>query len=87
MIVGRLARSAAPAGTADETGNGRLDLARAAGDTGTGEISRPASWGPRTAGPSSDRTSRPPSRTWTGGGGNNNWRNGSQLGRDGARTE
>jgi YVTN family beta-propeller protein/VCBS repeat-containing protein len=41
VIVGRLARSAAPAGTRDETGNGRLDLARAVADDGTSEV-RPA---------------------------------------------
>ena len=34
VIVGRLARSAAPAGAVDKTGNGRLDLARAAADAG-----------------------------------------------------
>ena len=35
VIVGRLARSAAAVGTRDEAGNGRLDLGRAAMDTGT----------------------------------------------------
>ncbi len=35
VIVGRLARSAAPAGTRPETGNGRLDLARALADEST----------------------------------------------------
>jgi subtilisin family serine protease len=38
VIIGRLARSAAPAGTRAETGNGRLDLARAAADTGTDPV-------------------------------------------------
>jgi hypothetical protein len=38
VIVGRLARSAAPAGTQDETGNGRLDLAQAAADTGADSV-------------------------------------------------
>ncbi len=38
VIVGRLARSAAPIGTQAETGNGRLDLARAAADTGTDPV-------------------------------------------------
>jgi YVTN family beta-propeller protein len=38
VIVGRLARSAAAVGTRDETGNGRLDLGRAAIDTGTDEV-------------------------------------------------
>ena len=37
-IVGRLARSAAPAGTRAETGNGRLDLARAVRDRGTNAV-------------------------------------------------
>ncbi len=60
VIVGRLARSAAPADTADDTGNGRLDLARAASDTGTDEIEPAGVGGPRTAVPSSGRTSRPP---------------------------
>lgn len=35
VIVGRLARTADPAGTQTETGNGRINLARALGDTGT----------------------------------------------------
>ena len=35
VIVGRLARNADAAGTADQTGNGRLNLGRAVGDTGT----------------------------------------------------
>src|SRR5829696_8213641 len=35
VIVGRLARNADPAGTSSETGNGRLNLARAIGDTST----------------------------------------------------
>ena len=35
VIVGRLARTADPAGTQDETGNGRINLARALLDTGT----------------------------------------------------
>ena len=38
VIVGRLARSAAPVGTRDETGNGRLDLGRAAIDAGTSAL-------------------------------------------------
>ena len=38
VIVGRLARTADAAGTADETGNGRLNLARALGDTGIDAI-------------------------------------------------
>jgi hypothetical protein len=35
VVVGRLARTADPAGTQDETGNGRINLARALLDTGT----------------------------------------------------
>src|SRR5439155_804695 len=35
VIVGRLARMADPAGTQDETGNGRINMARALADTGT----------------------------------------------------
>ncbi|MBA2381633.1 MAG: S8 family serine peptidase, partial [Chloroflexi bacterium] len=37
-IVGRLARSAAPVGSRTETGNGRLDLGKAAVDAGTAEV-------------------------------------------------
>ena len=37
-IVGRLARTADAAGTAAETGNGRLNLARAFSDTSTGSV-------------------------------------------------
>ena len=44
-IVGRLARSAAAAGTADQTGNGRLDLARAVADTDTSSV-KPAGAAP-----------------------------------------
>src|SRR2546422_2032800 len=35
VIVGRLARMADPAGTQDQTGNGRINMARALADTGT----------------------------------------------------
>ena len=38
VIVGRLGRSAADVGTRDETGNGRLDLARAVADDGTAAV-------------------------------------------------
>ncbi len=38
VIVSRLARTADAAGTADQTGNGRLNLARAIADTGTDSI-------------------------------------------------
>src|SRR2546422_6765296 len=41
VIVGRLARMADPAGTRDQTGNGRINMARALADTGTDFI-RPA---------------------------------------------
>ena len=37
-VIGRLARSADAAGTVAETGNGRLNLARALADTGTAEV-------------------------------------------------
>jgi subtilase family protein/Big-like domain-containing protein/fervidolysin-like protein len=38
MIVGRMARTADPAGTQDQTGNGRVNMARALTDTGTDSI-------------------------------------------------
>ena len=38
IIVGRLARTADPAGTQEQTGNGRVNLARALADTGTDSI-------------------------------------------------
>ena len=38
VVVGRLARNADPAGTVDETGNGRVNLARALGDTSTDSV-------------------------------------------------
>ncbi len=44
VIVGRLGRSAADVGTRAETGNGRLDLARAVADEGTASV-RPAGVG------------------------------------------
>ena len=44
-IVGRLARSAEDVGTRAETGNGRLDLARAVGDRGTDAV-KPAGAAP-----------------------------------------
>jgi hypothetical protein len=44
-VVGRLARSADAAGTVDETGNGRLNLARALADSGTDEV-KPAGVAP-----------------------------------------
>lgn len=38
VVVGRLARTADAAGTVDQTGNGRLNLARALADTSTAEV-------------------------------------------------
>ena len=38
VIVGRLARNADPAGTVDQTGNGRVNLARALADTSTDPV-------------------------------------------------
>jgi hypothetical protein len=38
VVVGRLARNADPAGTADQTGNGRLNLDRALSDTSTDPV-------------------------------------------------
>jgi hypothetical protein len=38
VIVGRLARSADPAGTQEQTGNGRLNMSRALNDTGTDPV-------------------------------------------------
>ena len=48
-IVGRLARSAAAVGTRSETGNGRLDLARAVADRGTDGV-KPAGAAPTGGG-------------------------------------
>src|SRR5439155_18093548 len=45
VIVNRLAESADAAGTADQTGNGRLNLSRAVGDTSTTSI-KPAGAAP-----------------------------------------
>ncbi len=56
VIVGRLARNADPAGTADQTGNGRLNLARAIADTST--RSGQSRTGPPAAARSSGRMSR-----------------------------
>src|SRR3989475_48588 len=49
VIVGRLARMADPAGTQDQTGNGRINMARALADTGTDFI-QPAGAAPVGAG-------------------------------------
>src|SRR4051812_7172388 len=48
-VVGRLARNADPAGTTDQTGNGRVNLARAIGDSGTAGVT-PAGAAPVGAG-------------------------------------
>ena len=45
VIVGRLARNADAAGTVDQTGNGRLNLERALGDSGTDSV-KPAGAAP-----------------------------------------
>jgi YVTN family beta-propeller protein len=51
VIVGRLARSAAPAGTAEETGNGRLDLGRATADSDSGPVTPAGIAGDADGGP------------------------------------
>ena len=73
VIVGRLARSAAPADTADRTGNGRLDLARAAADTDDAFVEPAGVVGPADGGPYVGPYVVAAVRTWTGAGGNNNW--------------
>ena len=73
VIVGRLARSAAPAGTRDETGNGRLDLARAAADTNNGGVTPAGIVDAANGGPFVGPYVAAASRTWTGGGADNNW--------------
>ncbi len=53
IIVGRLARTADPAGTQEETGNGRVNMARALADTSTDPIQPAGAPPPRaTAAPS-----------------------------------
>jgi subtilisin family serine protease len=49
VVVGRLARTADPAGTQEETGNGRVNLARALLDTGT-DFLQPAGAAPMGSG-------------------------------------
>ena len=49
VIIGRLARNADPAGTVDQTGNGRLNLSRALGDTSTVAV-QPAGAAPTGSG-------------------------------------
>ena len=50
VVVGRLARNADPAATVAESGNGRLNLARALGDAGTDPV-QPAGAEPADGGP------------------------------------
>src|SRR4029434_1695554 len=45
VVVSRIARTADPAGTQDQTGNGRVNVARAIDDTSTDEI-QPAGTAP-----------------------------------------
>ncbi len=73
VIVGRLARSAAPAGAVDETGNGRLDLARAAADAGTDVIEPAGVAGAADGGPFVGPYVAATLRTWTGLGADANW--------------
>ena len=83
VIVGRLARSAAPAGAVDETGNGRLDLARAAADAGTDVIEPAGVAGAADGGPFVGPYVAATLRTWTGLGARRELDDGPQLGRDG----
>ena len=73
VIVGRLARSAAPVGSRAETGNGRLDLARAMSDLGTSAVEPSGVAGAADGGPFVGPYVAAAVRTWTGGGANNNW--------------
>ena len=73
MVVGRLARTAAPAGTRDETGNGRLDLERALLDRGTAELEPSGVAGAAYGGPFVGPYVAAAVRTWTGLGANANW--------------
>ncbi|MDQ2966215.1 MAG: S8 family serine peptidase, partial [Chloroflexota bacterium] len=73
VIVGRLARSAAAVGNRDETGNGRLDLARAVADRSTSGIEPSGVAGAASGGPFVGPYVAAAARTWTGGGLNNNW--------------
>ncbi|HEU5034586.1 MAG TPA: YDG domain-containing protein, partial [Mycobacteriales bacterium] len=50
-IVGRLARNADPAGTASQTGNGRVNVARALADTDTSEVVPVGTSGALSGGP------------------------------------
>ncbi len=71
-VVARLARDAAPMPKGN-VGNGRLDLARAAADQGTGEL-EPTGTGPNgQGGPFVGPYVASATKTWSGAGGNNNW--------------
>ena len=73
-IVGRLARSAAAVGTRDETGNGRLDLARALADHGVEAVVPAGVGGAAQGGPFvGPYVAAGVTRTWTGAGTDNNW--------------
>ena len=63
VIVSRLARNADPAGTTEQTGNGRVNLARAILDTSSDSISPRAPRRSAAAARSSGRTSQPRSST------------------------
>ena len=72
-VVGHLARTADPAGTVNETGNGRVNLARAIGDQRTDSV-KPEGAGPfGDGGPFVGPYRAAAARTWTGGGADNNW--------------
>ncbi|MDQ6794079.1 MAG: S8 family serine peptidase, partial [Chloroflexota bacterium] len=73
VIAARLARSAAAVGTRDETGNGRLDLARAMSDRGTAGLEPRGVAGAANGGPFVGPYVAAATRTWTGGGADNNW--------------
>jgi len=73
VIVGRLGRSAAPVGTREETGNGRLDLPQAMSDHGTSEVEPSGVAGAADGGPFVGPYVAAASSTWTGGGADNNW--------------
>ena len=72
VIVARLARDAAPAGTTVETGNGRLDLARAVADRSSEPVT-PLGVAGSGGGPFVGPYVAATVRTWTGGGADNNW--------------
>ncbi len=72
-VVGRLARTAAPAGTRDETGNGRLDLGRAVLDHATANVEPSGVAGAADGGPYLGPYAAAAVRTWTGLGADANW--------------